>query len=147
MIKLRQGCALLLSVALALGSGCSSNPGRDAKDALIIGGAGAGGAALAYELSDGDPLWTAAGAGAGALTGLAITAAQRNAEQTAFDAGYDRGLSDAAKRNYWQWQNMQKSTGDKEAEPEIRYYEFTGEEVTPDGRRLRPHTVIVPVVE
>lgn len=138
---------IIIPLMLALVSGCSSNPGRDAADAAIIGGAGAGGAALAYELSDGDPVWTAAGAAAGTVGALAYTAAQRKSEQTAFDAGYDRGLSDAARRNYWQWQNMQKAIEKPEDQPEIRYYEFTGEEITPDGRKLRPHTVTVPIIE
>ena len=77
-------------------------------------GAGAVGGYLANELSNGDPLLTAAGAGAGVLVSeIAHSSAEKNAKKQ-YNRGYDRGRSDAVKQQYWIMQNAKKDQGNEQ---------------------------------
>jgi hypothetical protein len=62
---------------------------------------------LAHELSDGDPLITAAGTAAG--IGLAAVGNHFGDKEasTAEEKGYNRGQGDATKQHYWMLQSME----------------------------------------
>ena len=98
-------CALLLA-------GCSTTEaGKSVSD---IGFSGAGGV-LGYQLSDGKPAATAAGAVAGYLVSKTVQSSRERALLEAQKHGYERGLNQAVKQQYWIIQNQQKSTSPQEA--------------------------------
>ena len=98
-------CALLLA-------GCSTTEaGKSVSD---IGLAGAGGV-IGYQLSDGKPAATAAGAVAGYLVSKTVQSSRERALKEAQRIGYERGLNQAVKQQYWIIQNQQKSTSPQEA--------------------------------
>lgn len=73
-----------------------------------IGATATAGGLGAYEASDGDPLWTAAGTLGGAALGVGINAmADKNAEKQA-SAEYARAQNDSIKQHYWMLQNYQE---------------------------------------
>ena len=69
---------------------------------------GAGGAYLGHELSNGDPVATAAGAAGGVILSEGLHYAARKQSDKAYAAGYDKGKSDAVKQQYWLYVSMQK---------------------------------------
>ena len=103
-------CGLVLS-------GCSSR-------ALYNGaGAGAGGLA-AYHFSDGNPYITAAGAAGGVIASELIQGSAEKGRNEAFRTGYDKGQSDAVKRQYWIARNLQKQDADNSEflDDRVSYY-------------------------
>ncbi len=60
----------------------------------------AGGALLGHTLSKGDPLVTTLAAGGGALLSESLQAGSNAAARKSYDAGYEKGRSDAAKQQY-----------------------------------------------
>lgn len=94
-----------LSIAILL-SGCAGM-NRVATDAVAVS---AGGLA-AHKLSKGDPLVTAAGAGAGLLLGEALNFANDARSKKAYVTGFDKGRSDAVKQQYWIMVNQQRGNG------------------------------------
>lgn len=97
----------------------------------------AGGAVLASELSDGDPLLTAAGAGGGLLLGEALNHAQDKKTKQAFTSGYDKGRSDAVKQQYWLLVDQQRKDAAYE-EADISLFNFPLPEQMPDGTLFHP---------
>lgn len=62
---------------------------------------GAGGAYLGYELSDGNPIATTAGAAGGVLLSEGMHYLAKKETTKAYASGYDKGKSDAVKQQYW----------------------------------------------
>jgi len=93
-----------LSICVLL-AGCAG-VNRVVTDAVAVG---AGGLA-AHKLSNGDPLITAAGAGAGLLLGETLNFANDARSQKAYTTGFDKGRSDAAKQQYWIMVNQQRES-------------------------------------
>lgn len=140
-------------IAAALGIllvGCSSFDSKNTKTALATAGGAAGGGAIGYAASDGDPLWTGVGAGSGALVGLFASEYAESEEQMAFESGYVQGRSDSIKDLYFSKQRNEKynhpptnnSSGGK-----MQYYIVPANTERPDGVKLKPHTITVPIVE
>ena len=99
--------------------------------------AGAGGGALADQLSNGNPGITAAGAAGGvALSEGAFYLAGKQATN-AFIAGYQQGRSDAVKQDYWIQVHQQQQ---KLAPENISLYAIPIPEQTIDGVILNPTT-------
>ena len=86
---------LLLALVTGLIAGCSAT--RPISDVAL----GAGGAYLGHELSDGDPLITAAGAAGGVIVSETLHYAAKKQAEKAYATGYDKGKSDAVKQQYW----------------------------------------------
>lgn len=125
----------LISIVLAavLITGCSTT--RPISAVAM----GAGGAALASELSDGDPALTAAGAAGGVLLSEGLHYASKKQADRAYANGYEKGRSDAVKQQYWILVNQQKSkTG--EGGNNVRLYEIPIPEQKIDGVILKPTT-------
>ena len=78
--------------------------GRPAADVLM----GVGGAYLGHQLSDGNPLITAASAGGAVALSEGAQALMNRAERRAFDDGYTKGRSDGVKQLYWSLQQNQR---------------------------------------
>ena len=100
-------CRLLPLLAFPLlFAGCTTSEiGKSASD---IGFSGAGGV-LGYQLSDGKPAATAAGAVAGYLVSKTVQSSHERTLKEAEKNGYDRALNQAVKQQYWIIQGQQKS--------------------------------------
>jgi hypothetical protein len=84
---------LLLSVVAGLFAGYAAT--RPISDVAL----GAGGAYLGHELSNGDPLATAAGAAGGVIISETLHYAAKKQAEKAYSTGYDKGKSDAVKQS------------------------------------------------
>ena len=94
---------LLLTFIAGLFGGCAAT--RPFSDVAF----GAGGAYLGRELSNGDPLATAAGAAGGVVVSETLHYASRKHAEKAYASGYDKGKSDAVKQQYWLYVSMQRT--------------------------------------
>jgi hypothetical protein len=100
--------------------------------------AGAGGGALANQLSNGNPGITAAGAAGGVLLsegGFYLAGKQAT---NAYNAGYDKGRSDAVKQQYWILIHQQQEQ--KTLPENVSLYAIPIPEQTIDGTILNPTT-------
>ena len=121
----------MIGVAL-LCSSCASS------SRLVTNALGAaGGAAIGNQLSDGNPLMTAAGAAGGLLAGEAIQQSQEKKTQASFTEGYDKGRSDAVKQQYWLMVDRQKADGN--AGGDVSLFEFPLPDRMPDGTIFHPN--------
>jgi len=107
---------------------------------------GAGGAALANELSNGDPAITAAGAAGGVLLSEGLHFASKKQSEKAYANGYEKGRSDAVKQQYWVPINQQKPKPG-EADSNVRLYEIPVPEQKIDGVILKPTTKYLRIEE
>ncbi len=121
-----------LSIGLALLLTSCASTSRLATNAL----GAAGGAALGHGLSDGDPLFTAAGAAGGLLVGEVFNHAQDKKTKKAYTEGYDQGRSDAVKQQYWMLVDRQRSDADPFGD--IGLFDFPLPERMPDGTLFHP---------
>lgn len=120
--------------------GCAAT--RPVTDIALAGG----GAALANNLSNGDPAITAAGAAGGVLIGEGINYASQKQAEKAAAAGYEKGRSDAVKQQYWILVNQQKEKAGQEGE-NVRFYEIPLPEQKIDGVILNPTTKYLRIEE
>jgi hypothetical protein len=123
-----------------LAVGCAST--RPISDIAM----GAGGAALANELSNGDPAMTAAGAAGGVLLSEGLHYASKKQSERAYVNGYEKGRSDAVKQQYWAFVNQQKATGEQ-PDANVRLYEIPLPEQKIDGVTLKPTTKYLRIEE
>lgn len=99
---------------------------------------GAGGGALANQLSNGNPYITAGGAAGGVLLSEGAFYLADKQATNAYIAGYEKGRSDAAKQQYWILVHQQQQ---KNSVPEnISLYAIPVPEQTIDGVILNPTT-------
>src|SRR2546427_11051029 len=101
-MKLLTFKTLLSALVAGLFAGCAAT--RPIGDAAL----GAGGAYLGHELSNGDPLATAAGAAGGGIFSEGLQYAAKKQSDKAYAARYDKGKSDAVKRQHWPSVSMQR---------------------------------------
>jgi hypothetical protein len=99
--------------------------------------AGAGGGALADQLSNGDPGITAAGAAGGVLLSEGAFYLAGKQATNAYIAGYEKGRSDAVKQQYWIMVHQQQQNTVPE---NISLYAIPVPEQTIDGTILTPTT-------
>ena len=107
---------------------------------------GAGGGALASELSHGNAAITAAGAAGGVLVSEGLHYASQKQADHAYTNGYEKGRSDAVKQQYWILVNQQKAKAGQNQE-NVRYYEIPVPEQTIDGAILNPTTKLLRIEE
>lgn len=129
---------LLPLAVTALLTGCAAT--RTISDV----GLGAGGAALAHELSDGNPIATAAGAAGGVILSESLHYAARKQSEKAFATGYEKGRSDAVKQQYWLYVDMQKP---RNRVDNVRLYEVQLPEQRIDGVIFKPSTKYLRIEE
>lgn len=130
----------LLSLVLVTGlfAGCAAT--RPISDAAL----GAGGAYLGHELSDGDPLMTAAGAAGGVIVSETLHYAAKKQADKAYASGYDKGKSDAVKQQYWLYVSMQKQ---RNQVSNVRLYPVQLPEQRIDGVTFQPSTKFLRIEE
>lgn len=119
------GLALVLVVA-----GCAGT--RPILDVA----AGAGGALVAHELSNGNLVATAAGAAGGVAVSEGLHYVARKQASKAFEHGYDKGRSDAVKQQYWLYVARQR----ERAEGQVRLYKVQLPEQVIDGVHFKAST-------
>jgi hypothetical protein len=131
--------SLILPLAsIALLTGCAAT--RTISDV----GLGAGGAVLAHELSDGNPVATAAGAAGGVLLSEGLHYAAKKQSEKAYVTGYEKGRSDAVKQQYWLYVDMQKP---RNRVDNVRLYEVQLPEQRIDGVIFKPSTKYLRIEE
>lgn len=128
---------LSLSVPLLL-CGCAAT--RTITDI----GAAAGGAYIGNQLSDGDPVATAAGAAGGVIVSETLHYAARKQAEKAYANGYDKGRSDAVKQQYWLYVAQQRT---RNREGQVRLYEIQLPEQTIDGVTFKSTTKYLRIEE
>ena len=131
------GLALLAVVAVLI-TGCSST--RAISDVAM----GAGGAYLGHELSEGNPLATAAGAAGGVLLSEGLHYAAKKESQKAYVTGYDKGKSDAVKQQYWLYVSLQRQRNQVGS---VRLYPVQLPEQRLDGVTFQPATKYLRIEE
>jgi hypothetical protein len=132
-------CKLLLcAVVVGLFAGCAAT--RPISDVAL----GAGGAYLGHELSNGDPIATAAGAAGGVLLSEGLHYAAKKQSDKAYAAGYDKGKSDAVKQQYWLYVSMQRQ---RNQVSNVRLYPVQLPEQRIDGVTFQPTTKYLRIEE
>ncbi len=129
---------LLAALVIGLFAGCAAT--RPISDAAL----GTGGALLGHELSNGDPVATAAGAAGGVLLSEGLHYAAGKQTATAYAAGYDKGKSDAVKQQYWLYVSMQKRHNQVS---NVRLYPVQLPEQRIDGVTFQPTTKYLRIEE
>src|SRR5438046_9442369 len=129
---------LLCALVVGLFAGCAAT--RPIADTAL----GAGGAYLGHELSNGDPLATAAGAAGGVLVSEGLHYAARKQAEKAYATGYDKGKSDAVKQQYWLYVSMQKQRNQVGS---VRLYPVQLPEQRTDGATFHPSTKTLRIEE
>jgi outer membrane lipoprotein SlyB len=124
-------------VAILLG-GCSST--RPIGDVAL----GAGGAVLGNQLSEGNPVATAAGAVGGVLLSEGLHYLANKQSQKSYLAGYDKGKSDAVKQQYWLQVGQQR---EPTSSPSVRLYPIQLPEQRIDGVVFQPSTKYLRIEE
>lgn len=130
--------------ACALFSGCAGlSPTR------IIGNtAGAvGGAVLGHTFGKGDALTTTLGAGAGVLVSEALQAGSNAAQQKSYVAGYEKGQSDAAKRQFQTLIEQQRVAPQSDDAAHLQLFEVPLPERRINGVTFAPSTVTLRIQE
>ena len=138
--KLISHAPKLLSLVLVAGlfAGCAAT--RPISDVAL----GAGGAYLGHELSDGDPLMTAAGAAGGVIVSETLHYAAKKQAEKAYATGYDKGKSDAVKQQYWLYVSMQQR---RNQVANVRLYPVQLPEQRIDGVTFQPSTKLLRIEE
>ena len=133
---------LVFILMLSLLAGCAGTT-RVVTDTV---GAGVG-AIAGNKLGRGNPLLTAAGAGAGVLLGETLNYANNNHARKAYEEGFDKGRSDAVKQQYWLMVNQQKAEEGRPFDENISLFEIPVPEQRIDGVILKPTTKILRIEE
>lgn len=136
-MKLPRSIPILLAIA-SLATGCA------ATRPLGAVALGAGGAAIANELSDGNPLITAAGAAGGVLLSEGAHYLARKESSKAYASGYDKGRSDAVKQQYWLYVRQQR---ERQRPGQVRLYPVELPEQRIDGAVFQPTTKYLRIEE
>ena len=127
-----------LTVVVSLFAGCAAT--RPIGDTVL----GAGGAYLGHELSDGNPIATAAGAAGGVLLSEGMHYLAKKETQKAYAAGYDKGKSDAVKQQYWLYVSLQRQ---RNRVSNVRLYPVQLPEQRIDGVTFQPTTKYLRIEE
>ena len=130
---------VLAALLVGLFTGCAAT--RPISDAAL----GAGGAYLGHELSNGDPLATAAGAAGGVILSEGLHFAAKKQSDKAYAAGYDKGKSDAVKQQYWLYVAMQQQQ--RNQINNVRLYPVKLPEQRIDGVTFQPSTKLLRIEE
>jgi hypothetical protein len=128
----------LLALIVGLFAGCAAT--RPTSDVAL----GAGGAYLGHEISNGDPLVTAAGAAGGVVISETLHYAAKKQAEKAYATGYDKGKSDAVKQQYWLYISMQKQ---RNQVANVRLYPVQLPEQRIDGVTFQPSTKLLRIEE
>lgn len=137
--------AFILSVATcALFGACAGvSPTR------IVGNTigATGGALIGHALGKGDALTTTLGVGAGVLLSEAVQAGSNAAQQKSYVAGYEKGQSDAAKRQWQALNDRQRLAPQIDEAASVRLFEVPLPERRINGVTFAPATATLRIQE
>ena len=108
-------------------------------------GLGAGGAALGAALSKNNPAAIAGGAAGGVAVSEAANYLVSHEADKSYQAGYDRGRSDAVKQQYWLYVSLQQARAGDEGR--VRLYEVHLPQQVIDGVIFQPTTQFLRIEE
>ncbi len=131
-------------LACALLNGCAGlTPTR------IIGNTAgaAGGAVLGHAFGKGDPLTASLGAGAGVLLSETLQAGSSAAQQNSYLAGYEKGQSDTAKRQFQVLNDRQRTSPEEDDAVHLRLFEVPLPERQVNGVTFAPSTATLHIQE
>jgi hypothetical protein len=134
---------LLLLAAASLPSCADVNPTRIVGDTV----GAAGGAFIGNKLSNGNPLITTAAAGGGVLLSESLQAGSNAHARKAYDAGYDKARSDAAKQQYQTLNDRQRFGPQGDDRMHVRSVEVPLPEREENGVILAPSTATIRIQE
>ena len=100
----------------------------------------AGGALIGHKLGKGKPLSIALGAGGGVLLGESLHAGSRASAEKAYVAGYEKGQSDSAKRQYQALTERQRLAPQSDDAVHLRLFDVPLPEREQNGVILAPGT-------
>ena len=140
-----KNATILLSIfAGALLTSCAGvSPTRIIGDTV----GAAGGALIGNKLSNGDPLISAAGAGAGVLLSESLQAGSNAHAQKSYDAGYEKARSDSAKQQFQTLIDRQKTGLQLDDRQNVRLLEVPLAERQENGIILAPSTATIRIQE
>ena len=140
-----KNATILLSVlASAMLASCAGvSPTRILGDTV----GAAGGALIGNKLSNGDPLISAAGAGAGVLLSESLQAGSNAHAQKSYDAGYEKARSDSAKQQFQTLIDRQKTGVQLDDRQNVRLLEVPLPERQENGIILAPSTATIRIQE
>ncbi|HZD06835.1 MAG TPA: hypothetical protein VE176_01230 [Candidatus Limnocylindrales bacterium] len=140
-----KNATLLLSVlASALLASCAGvSPTRIIGDTV----GAAGGALIGNKLSNGNPLITAASAGAGVLLSESLQAGSNASRNKAYDAGYEKARSDSAKQQFQTLIDRQKTGLQLDDRQNVRLLEVPLPERQENGVIFAPSTATIRIQE
>jgi hypothetical protein len=136
---------LALASVIAILAGCSAD---DLRQTAIIGGGGAGGAAIGDAIGHGkknEGLYAAGGGAVGAGIGAIVAGPNKEYGNRRYQEGYDQASTNDVKSLYWMKQDLEKGSqyqGGRQV-----YYALPSQDPSPDGTKTVPHKVVVPIVE
>jgi hypothetical protein len=106
-----------------------------------------GGAFLGHTLGKGSALTTTLGAGAGVLVSEAVQAGSNAAQRKSYTAGYEKGQSDAAKRQWQALNDRQRLAPQADEAGSVRLLEVPLPERRVNGVTLAPATATLRIQE
>jgi hypothetical protein len=106
----------------------------------------AGGALIGHALSKGNPLVTAAGAGAGVLLSETLQAGSNASAHKSYNEGYEKGRSDSAKQQFQSLIDKQR-LGPQSNDAGVRLLEVPLPERQENGVILAPSTATLRIQE
>jgi len=106
----------------------------------------AGGALIGHALSKGNPLITAAGAGAGVLLSETLQAGSNASVQRSYNDGYEKGRSDSAKQQFQSLIDKQR-LGSQSNDADVRLLDVPVPEREENGVILAPSTATIRIQE
>lgn len=136
---------ILLFTSLFFVISCG-NTGVGTRAFYDASGAAVGGA-LANQLSDGDPLLTAAGAAAGVGVAEIAQSASKGYAARQAQLGYEKGTGDNTKDLYWATQRRDQLFDRKVPERTRRTLYEVEVENTEEGVDKDPQTILIPIEE
>jgi uncharacterized protein YcfJ len=107
----------------------------------------AGGALIGHAISKGNPLITAAGAGAGVLLSETLQGASNAAAKKSYTEGYEKGRSDSAKQRFQSLIDKQRAGLQSSDAANVRLLEVPLPEHEQNGVILAPSTATIRIQE
>ena len=140
-----KNATLLLSIfaSVLLASCAGISPTRIIGDTV----GAAGGALIGTKLSDGNPLISAAGAGAGVLLSESLQAGSNAHAKKSYDAGYEKARSDAAKQQFHELIDRQRIGPQLDDQAHVRLLDVPLPEREENGVILAPSTATIRIQE
>src|ERR1700726_5038444 len=140
-----KNATLLLSVliSLLLTSCADVSPTRAIGDTA----GAAGGALIGHAISKGNPLVTAAGAGAGVLLSETLQGASNASAKKSYTEGYEKGRSDSSKQRFQSLIDKQRFGPQSNDAASVRLLEVPLPEREQNGVILAPGTATIRIQE